>query len=73
MKTEIVPRLTRSLMLVTLCLAACDTWARSPQARELCGVLQNINGEARPLTLAAEKKERPLAVIWKNDTKFLKN
>lgn len=73
MKTEMVPRLPRSLVLVTLCLAACDTWARPPRARELCGVLQNVDGEARTLTLTPEKGERPFVAVWKRDTKFLKN
>ena len=73
MKTQIAPRVVRCLFLVTLCLASFDTWARPPRAREACGVLQNVDVNARTLTLAPAKGERPLEFVWKRDTKFLKN
>ena len=63
----------RWLVLGALCLAAVNGWARPPRAREACGVLQNVDLNARTLTLAPEEGEHPLEVVWKRDTKFLKN
>jgi hypothetical protein len=73
MKTETVPRLARSLVLGALCLAALDTLARPPRARELCGVLQSIDSDARTLILTSDKRDRQLLATWKQDTKILKN
>ena len=73
MKSEIVCRITRWLVIGVLCFATATTWARPPRAREVCGVLRSIDRDASTLTLAPEKGERPLVVIWKSDTKFLKN
>lgn len=56
-----------------LCLSSADSWARPPRAREACGVVQTIDREARTLTLVPEKGTRPLVVVWKKDTKFLKS
>lgn len=73
MKPEVVPRMTRWLVLSALCFATTTSWARPPRARERCGVLQSIDREAHTLTLVPEKGERPLVAVWKSDTKFLKN
>lgn len=73
MKLKIASPQGRWLVFLVLCLAALNTWARPPRAREACGVLQNIDLNSRSLTLKADKRERPLEVIWKGDTRFVKD
>lgn len=74
MKPEVVTRMMRWLMLSALCFATTTTsWARPPRAREACGVLKSIDRDARTLALVPEKGHRPLVVVWKTDTEFVKN
>ena len=73
MKTNLVQRCARSFLVIVLSLLALDTWARSPRAREACGVLQNIDAQAFTLTLVQEKGTRPMEVVLRRDTKVLKN
>ncbi len=56
-----------------LCLSSADTWARRPRARELCGVIQAIDPQTHSLTVQSPKRDQPLAVVWKRDTRFIKN
>lgn len=73
MKLRIVSPRGCPLVLLVLCLAALNTWARPPRAREACGLLQNIDLDSRSLTLKADKEGRPLEVVWTGDTRFLKD
>ena len=56
-----------------LCLFSADSWARPPRARELCGVVENIDRETHTLRILPEKKGQPLNVVWKRDTRFIHN
>ena len=56
-----------------ICLSSADTWARPPRARELCGVIQDIDAQTHTLTVQSPKRDQPLTVIWKRDTRFIKN
>ncbi len=54
-----------------LCLSSMDTWARPPRARELCGIIQAIDAQTHTLTVQSPKRDQPLTVVWKRDTKFI--
>lgn len=73
MKIEMKPRLACWLVLATLCLNAVNSWARPPRAREMCGVVGKIDRETQTLTILPEKKDEPFNVVWKGDTRFIRN
>jgi hypothetical protein len=54
-----------------LCLSSADSWARPPRARELCGVIEAIDPQTHALTIQSPKRDQPLTVVWKRDTKFI--
>lgn len=54
-----------------LCLSSADSWARPPRAHELCGVIQFIDAQTHTLTVQSPKRDQPLTVVWKRDTKFI--
>jgi len=57
-----------------LLFASCaDSWARAPQAREQCGVIQQIDQQKHTLTVLPEKKGQALNLVWKHDTRFIYN
>ena len=56
-----------------LCLSSADAWARPPRARESCGVIQAIDPQTHTLTVQSPKRDQPLTVVWKRDTKFIHN
>lgn len=56
---------------VLLCQSGVDSWARPPRARELCGVIQAIDPQTHTLTVQSPKRDQPLAVVWKRNTKFI--
>lgn len=62
-----------ALLFVLFCLSATDTWARPPRARELCGIIEAIDAQTHTLTVQSPKRDQPLTVVWKRDTKFLRN
>ena len=60
------------LVFTALCLTASTSSARPPHARELCGVLQNVDGGAHRLALLPTGSGKPLVVDWKPDTSFIR-
>ncbi len=67
------PKLFGFLALLVICLAATTSWARSPQAREKCGLIQSIDREHRALTVLPAKTDKALKVVWVNQTQFIHN
>jgi hypothetical protein len=45
-----------------------DSWAHSPQARELCGAIQEINVKSHTLTILSPQRDTPFTVVWKLPT-----
>lgn len=60
------------LVFAALALTAATSSARPPRARELCGVLQNVDGGAHRLALLPTGSGKPLEVDWKPDTSFVR-
>lgn len=60
------------LAFTALCLTAATSSARPPRARELCGVLQTVDGGAHRLALLPNGNGKPLDVDWKPDTSFVR-
>lgn len=54
-------------------LSGVDSWARPPRARELCGVIQAIDPQTHTLTIESPKRDKPLTVVLKRETKFIRN
>lgn len=73
MRTKPVSLKVGLAAVALMLLSAADSWARPPRAREVCGVVQQIDREAHMLTVLSEKKREPLNVVWKRDTKFIHN
>jgi len=57
-------------ILFTFCA---DSWARPPQARELCGVIEEINAKSRLLAVRSPKRDEPVKLVWRRDTQFIRN
>jgi len=66
-------RILGALLLAAFALSAAETWARPPRARELCGVIRAIDLQTHTLTVQSPKRDQPLALVWKRDTKFIRN
>lgn len=65
--------LTPAIAAVALLLSAAEGQARPPRARELCGVIQMIDSASHTLTVQSPKRDEPFTVVWKRDTRFIKN
>lgn len=50
-----------------------ESQARPPRARERACVIQNIERDSHTMSLQCSKDAKPLEVVWKKDTKFLKD
>ena len=59
--------------VMLLCLSGVDSWGCPPRARELCGVIQAIDPQTHTLTIESPKRDKPLTVVLKRETKFIKN
>lgn len=70
-RNAIAPSLSL-LVLTALCLTAATSSARPPRARELCGVLQNVDGGAHQMVLLPKGSGKPLELDWKPDTSFVR-
>ena len=66
-------RLLTALLFVVLSFTAANVEARSPRAREWCGVLEQLNSEQRSLNVRSSKENKPLEVLWTKDTRFIHN
>lgn len=71
-------KLTR--ILPTLILAGAFAFAltpsaeaRSPRARELCGIIQSIDPQSGMLTIQTPEGNAPAAFAIKRDTRFIKD
>lgn len=62
-----------TLLLTALFLAAANAEARSPRAREWCGVLEQIGPQGETLKVRSSKGNKPLEVLWKKETRFVHN
>ncbi len=71
MKRKLITQSASLLVLTALCLTAITSSARPPRARELCGVLQNVDGGMHRLALLPNGGGKPLEVDWKPDTSFV--
>jgi hypothetical protein len=60
------------LVFAALGLTATTSSARPPRARELCGVLQNVDAGAHRLALLPSGGGKPLEVDWRPDTSFVR-
>ena len=49
-----------------------ESQARPPRARERTCIVQTIEHESRTMSLRCDKETKPLELVWKKDTKFLK-
>lgn len=56
-----------------LSLSSADAWARTPRARELCGVIQTVDTQTHTLTVESPERDEPLTLVVKRQTKFIKN
>lgn len=73
MKQRPITRFMELLIFTAMCLTAATSWARPPRAREACGALQGMDRQTHLLTLLPTKNGKPLAVVWKADTRFVRN
>lgn len=62
-----------ALLLVGALSTPQNAEAHSPRARELCGVVQAIDPQARTLTIQSPKRVQPTTFSVKGDTKFIKD
>jgi hypothetical protein len=62
------------IILVAILFAFCtDSWAHSPKARELCGVIQEINAKKHTLIVRSPERKTPVTLTWTRDTEFVQN
>lgn len=47
--------------------------AHTPQARELCGIIQAFDSQAATITIQTSKRDTPVTFAIRRDTRFLKN
>jgi hypothetical protein len=73
MKTKPTSTKIGLTIIALVLLSGLDSWARPPRAREVCGLVQKIDRETHTLTVLSEGKGEPLNVVWKRDTKFIRN
>lgn len=75
MNTHRSPGLSRLFLIVScgLFLMPTQSQARPPRARERTCVIQSIEHSARTMSLQCGNDSNPLELVWKKDTRFLKD
>lgn len=61
-----------TLSLIVLLMAGASE-AATPRAREWCGIVEGINYDEQTLTIRSSKKGNALQVLWKKDTRFVRD
>ncbi len=69
------PALRRSrilaLMIVFAAFTSIDAVARTPQPRQLCGTIQQLDLAKQTFTVRPENRKPALVLVWKRDTRFI--
>ena len=67
---------TKSVLLAAVLFvlaASSPVSARTPPAREWCGVIERINHQAKTLAVRSDKESKTLELIWRDNTRFIRN
>ena len=62
--------LIQSVAVAAFVAATANGWALPPRQHSVSGVITDIDREARTITLAPSKADKPLVFVWKNYTRF---
>ena len=66
MKSKLI---MRSIVFAALLAASPDGWALSPRQHSVSGVIA-ADYDARTITVAPTKGDKPLVLVWKGSTRF---